>query len=98
MTDYHQYVGQDLIIVKQLLEDVETERPYEPGFEPLWNYVGNVLHITAFDAECEFFYFTDQDGRKNDTLMTYDIEHGFVVPFQEAVEEPVNDEMIISLL
>lgn len=98
MTDYHQYVGQDLIIVQELLEDVDNGEPYEHGFAPLWNYVGNVLHITSFDAEGEFFCFIDQDGRKNDTLMPYDIDNGFVVLFHEPEEKPVNDDMIIGLL
>ena len=101
MTDYHQYVGQDLIIVQELLEDVDNGEPYEHGFAPPWNYVGNVLHITSFDAIGEFFYFTDQDGKKDDVLMPYDIDNGFVAPFQpfhDAEDETVDSDMIISLL
>lgn len=98
MTDYHQYVGQDLIIVQELLENVISEKPYDPEFVPPWNYVGNVLHITSYDAEDKFFRFIDQDGRNEEALMTYDFDNGFVIPFREEQDEAVDTGMIIGLL
>ena len=98
MTDYHQYVGQDLIIVQELLENVDNGEPYEHGFVPPWNYVGNVLHITSFDSIGEFFYFTDQDGKKDEVLLPYDIDNGFVIPFSEPDEIQVDDDVIIDLI
>ena len=98
MTDYHQYVGQDFIIVQELLEDVDNGEPYEHGFAPPWNYVGNVLHITSFNAIGEFFCFTDQDVKKDDVLLPYDIDNGFVIPFIEPDEIQVDDDVIIDLI
>lgn len=98
MTDYAQYVGQDVIIVKELLEDIEEGREYDPEFMPFWNYVGNVLHIVAYDHECGYFAFTDQEGVHNDTLMVYDFENGFVTPFVEAEEIQVDEDAIFELI
>ena len=98
MTDYHQYVGQDFIIVQELLEDVVFEKPYDTEFVPPWNYVGNVLHITSYDAEDKFFGFIDQNGRSEEVLTTYDFDNGFVIPFQEEQDGDVDTGMIISLL
>ena len=98
MIDYHQYVGQDLIIVQELLENVVSEKPYDPKFVPPWNYVGNVLHITSYDAEDKFFRFIDQDGRNEEVLMSYDIDNGFVIPFIEPDEIQVDDDIIIDLI
>ena len=98
MNSYEQYVGQDVVIVEELLEDVEAGKPYEPGFAPPWNYIGNVLHIISYDAEDKFFKFIDQDGRKEEMLMTYDFDHGFVVPMQEEIEDQVESDIVIGLL
>lgn len=98
MTDYAQYVGQDVVIVKELLEDVEEERSYDPGFMPFWNFVGNILHIVAYDHECESFTFIDKTGRSNDTLMPYDFEHGFVSPLAEEEEIQVDEDAIYELI
>ena len=98
MIDYHQYVGQDLIIIKELLENIDNGKPYDPEFAPSWNYVGNVLHITSFDAIGEFFCFTDHDGKKDEVLMPYDIDNGFVIPFIEPDEIQVDDDVIIDLI
>ena len=98
MIDYHQYVGQDLIIVQELLENIDNEKPYDHRFAPSWNYVGNVLHITSFDAIGEFFCFTDQDGKKDEVLLPYDIDNGFVIPFIEPDEIQVDDDDIIDLI
>ena len=98
MTAYNQYVGPDLIITTELLEDIDTGKPYDHRFAPSWNYVGNVLHITSFDAIGEFFCFTDQDGKKDDVLLPYDIDNGFVIPFIEPDEIQVDDDVIIDLI
>lgn len=60
--------------------------------------VGNVLHITSFDSIGEFFCFTDQDGKKDEVLLPYDIDNGFVIPFSEPDEIQVDDDVIIDLI
>ena len=54
-TDYSQYVGREVVITTELLEDVYTGDRYEPDCIPKWNYVGNVLTITNYNTQTEAF-------------------------------------------
>lgn len=96
--DYSQYIGQEVVIVKELIEDVDSGEPYDPGFIPAWNYVGNVLTITKYDPHSGSFRFVDKDGHDEELLLDYDFEHGYVEFFQEVNDTLIDADAINNLL
>lgn len=96
-TDYSQYVGREVVIAKELLEDVYAGDPYEPDCIPKWNYVGNVLTITHYNKNTDSFGFVDQKGESDELLLDYDFEHGYVELLPE-IDEIQLDQDAISLL
>ena len=46
----------------------------------------------------KYYLITDQDGKKDDVLLPYDIDNGFVIPFIEPDEIQVDDDVIIDLI
>lgn len=95
--DWSQYIGQEVVIVKELLEDVYAGDPYEPDCVPSWNYVGNVLTITKYNTQTESFGFVDQHGHAEELLLDYDFENGFVELLPET-DVQLDTDVISALL
>lgn len=100
--DYHSFVGREFVIVRPLYEDIVNEREFCVGYVPKWNYVGNVLTITACqqwekDQDCTL-NFKDHNGNASEVLLEYDFDNGFLIPLEEYVEDEVDGSFVLNLI